>query len=490
MQKDDRLLARIGRRSGATLIACWCLGSAVAVRAGVRIPEVLGDHMVVQQNADVTLWGWANVGRSVEVETSWGEKAAANVEADGSWKLKVRTPAAHPLSEGLHPETITLTMPEENVIQLTDVLVGEVWLCSGQSNMEMMLRPGYPPGWNGWDGEAFWKDEESKKSDRPYLRVFDVEKTSANVPQDDVKGFLPAKGIQPKDAQGFIRGRQRGWQPSTASTAEYFSAVAYYFGSALADNLQVPVGLITSDVGGMPIQSFMRGGDFYNGMINPLFPMTLRGVIWYQGESNVGGPAGAYAALFKGMIVDWRRRFGDEAMPFYYVQIAPYGTDPAEAQLREDQASVLSLDHTGMAVIGDISDPTHIHPKNKRDVGWRLARQALRKTYGRTEVVADGPVFDSVEALDGKLRVKFSHAGDGLVSCDGKPIRCFAVAGPDGNFVPADAGIVDGSVVVVSSTVVPHPSELRFGWGPSDQPNLGSKTGLPVAQFRSVVPSR
>lgn len=447
---------------------------------------MLSDHMVLQQNAEIALWGWSSVGNKVEIETTWGENANTQAAADGSWRVKIKTPAAHPLSEGLHPETITITMPKENTIQIRDVLIGEVWLCSGQSNMEMMLKPGYPPGWSEWYGEQFWKDNESKKSDRPFIRVYDVEKTRAQMPQSDVKGFLPSKGIQPKDAHGFIVDPRRGWQACTSETADDFSAVAYYFGAALADKLQVPIGLITSDVGGMPIQTFSKGGDFYNGMIAPFFPMTLRGVIWYQGESNVGNPPGVYAKMFKAMIEDWRLQFNNPNMPFYFVQIAPFGSSPDAARLREEQASALSLKNTGMTVINDVSDTTCIHPKDKRDVGQRLAWQALQKAYGQSDVIADGPTFQSAKFQDGKIHVTFSDQGPGLVSRDGNALTCFTVAGADGRFVPATAEIV-GADVVVSCPVVPQPLVIRFAWGASDAPNLASKNGLPAAQFESSL---
>lgn len=468
----------------AFLVLGWI--TAQPALGSVRLPDVLSDHMVLQENAEVGLWGWASVGNVVDVQTSWGARAETTADHDGAWKVRIRTPRAHALAEGLHPETLTITMPQENTIQITDVLIGEVWLCSGQSNMEMMLRPGYPPGWNSWYGEEYWAGQESLKSDRPYLRVYDVEKTAAPSPQADVKGFLPSKGIQPEDAHGLIRGRKRGWQACTPVTAPDFSAVAYYFGSALAEKLQVPVGLITSDVGGTKIQLWMKGGEFYNGMIAPFFPMTLKGVIWYQGESNVGDAPGSYAGRFKEMIHQWREGFHDDTLPFYFVQIAPFGKSPAAGNLREDQAAALELKNTGMAVVSDVGDPTCIHPKDKRDVGQRLALQALRKTYGRTEVIADGPAFETLHRQGGKIDVQFRNEDGGLVSRDGKSLTCFSVAGADGRFIPESADI-KGADVVVSCAGVTDPRELRFAWGSADQPNLMSKDGLPVSQFQAPI---
>jgi sialate O-acetylesterase len=463
-----------------------CAGLFSSSRASVRLPEVLGDHMVLQQNTVVTLWGWSSVGNEIDVTTSWGEKATAHAAPDGAWNVQIKTPAAQPLSKGLHPETITIAMPGENVIQIRDVLIGEVWLCSGQSNMEMMLQSCYPPGWSGWYGEAHWK-EESKKADRPYLRDFEVEKTAAQAPQTDVKGILPSKGLYAPDAAGFLPEPRRGWQVCTPETAGYFSAVAYYFGSMLAEKLQVPVGLITTDVGGTPIEDWGSGGKYYNGMIAPFFPMTLRGAIWYQGESNVGESPGVYASLFSAMIRDWRKNFHEDDLPFYFVQIAPYanGSGDGSARLREEQASALALKNTGMVVTNDVGDPNNIHPKDKRDVGWRLASQALRKTYGQTDAIADGPTFDSLLLQDGKIHVRFHDVGGGLTSRDGQPLTCFTVVGVDGKSASAPAEIAGDEVVI--SSPVPNPAEVRFAWGASDQPNLMSKDGLPAAQFRAPV---
>jgi sialate O-acetylesterase len=224
----------------------------------------------------------------------------------------------------------------------------------------------------------------------------------------------------------------------------------------------------------------------YNGMIAPLTPMTIQGVIWYQGESNVGRPY--YSRLFRTMIADWRRAFERADMPFYFVQIAPlyYNRFAQVAELREAQAEALQLKNTGMALSLDVSYPGNIHPNNKREVGRRLAWQALAKTYGHTEITADGPTPESTAAQGGRLRIVFRDVGGGLISRDGKPLTCFEIAGKNGTFVRAEA-VIDGNAVVVFSAAVAQPKAVRFAWGEADVPNLASRNGLPVAQFRASV---
>jgi len=494
-----------------TKLHSWMLAALTTgmVHATVRLPEVLGDHMVLQQQTDVPLWGWAFAGETVLIETSWGAKTQAKADAQGTWRVTVKTPAAQSLAKGLHPEHITFTVPNENTLQIKDILIGEVWLCSGQSNMDMLLRPGYPPGWCAWYGEASWQ-EESAKAERPGLRLFDVAKRAASTPQADCTGILPSMMPQPKDANGLIPEARRGWQACSRDTAPNFHAVPYYFGAALQEKLGVPVGLLTPIMGGTAIECWMSvealrsvpsyansttttinpfaasPACLFNGMIAPLTPMRIQGALWYQGESNVGNPH--YAGLFQSLIADWRKAFDREDMPFYFVQIAPYrsgrGTQPAE--LREAQAEALQMKHTGMAVSLDVSDVTNIHPKNKRDIGRRLAWQALAKTYGHSDIIADGPTPESLAAKDGKLHIVFRDVGGGLVSRDGKPLTCFEIAVENGKFVRADA-VIDGDTVVVSSADVAKPAAVRFAWGEADVPNLMSRNGLPVAQFKAML---
>ena len=484
----------------AAALLCGIVATPRAL-ADVRLPEVLGDHLVLQQDSEVTLWGWACTGEPVNIETSWGVKCQVRGDAQGQWRVKIKTPHASPLDKGLHPEHITFTVPGENMAQIKDILIGEVWLCSGQSNMLMPLKPGYPEGWCAWFGESSWP-EESKHAERPGLRVFNLENAGAPVPQADCKSNLSAHMMQPKDAAGLIPDLKRGWQPCTAATAPDFSAVAYYFGAALSEKLNVPVGVITCSVGGTGIKSWMcektlpapatRSGRnapsiYFNGMIAPLTPMKIKGIIWYQGESDVR-MGSQYGPLFQTMITDWRKQFDSADLPFYFVQIAPFHHRLAGAagDLRAAQASALQLKNTGMAVISDVSDVSNIHPKAKREVGRRLAFQALNKTYDCKEIAADGPVFKSAALKEGKIHIAFDHLGGGLVARDGKPLTCFEVAGADGIFAPAVAAIL-GDEVVVSLPAALTPRTLRFGWGEADTPNLMGKTGMPARQFQAPV---
>jgi len=490
----DSLKARCLGVATFALLAASPLANAVEATnvKDVRLPKLLTDHMVLQQNAEVTLWGWTTAtGATVDIETSWGAKAQARSDSKGEWRARLKTPAARTLDKGLHPETITFTSGNKVVLQ--DILIGEVWLCSGQSNMEMYA---------GWDpplqpgivcGDDSWNHGESAKADRPGLRFMDVANTMAQTPQSDCRGG-PDTPV---------------WTRSTATSAGHFSAAGYFFAACLQEKLNVPVGMISADWGGTlaeawtSLEALHALPDFakavsstgnpstpavlFNGMIAPLTPMTIRGVIWYQGEANTQRPA-QYATLFPALIQDWRRAFGNPDMPFYFAQIAPctgyqhLGTLPAE--LREAQEAAFKLPHTGMAVNTDTTNVSEGHPRNKRAVGQRLAAQALAKTYGFKDVVADGPCFKSLKVQGDTLHVGFTGTGGGLVTRDGAPPTCFEIAAAEGNFVPAKAELV-GEEVVVSSSAVKSPVAVRFSWGAADVSNLMGKSGLPASQFRA-----
>ena len=473
--------------------------------------------MVLQQNSEVTLWGWAYEGETVVIETSWGVKTQVVADARGEWRIKVKTPAACPLDQGFHPEEITFTVPDENMVQIKDVLIGEVWLCSGQSNMTMMLGPDYPTGHNGWYGDKFWQ-EESRKTDRPAIRVFNVEKTARAVPQDDCKAVLPDHITLPKNTAGLTPDLRTGWQICLHETAPFISAVAYYFAVRLQEKLNVPVGLVTSDVGGSPIEAWISldalhqlpacaqttnkvhrlgAAALFNGMIAPLTSMTFRGAIWYQGESNVGSSGTNYAPLLKTLIADWRGRF-DKNLPFGIVQLANYGdapTDTKAALVREAQAAVAAeVPDMGLAVAIDLGE-VRIHPPDKRDVANRLALWARAKIYGETNLVYQSPHYQSHFVEAGKILVRFDTGGSSLMvgklneSGSVKPtpkdkLQWFEIAGGDGKFVAADA-VVDGDSVVITSPEVSAPTAVRYAWATNPQGcNLYNEAGLPAAPFR------
>ena len=503
-------------------IVAWLalVGVILPAHADVRLPAALGDHMVLQQNCEVTLWGWAYEGETVIVETSWGVKTQVVAEAHGEWRVKVKTPAARPLNQGLHPEEITFTVPDENMVQIKDILIGEVWLCSGQSNMTMMLGPDYPEGHNGWYGDKFWR-EESRKTDRPAIRVFNVEKTARAVPQDDCKAVLPDHITMPKNAAGLAPDLRTGWQICSHDSAPYVSAVAYYFAVRLQEKLNVPVGLVTSDVGGSPIEAWIsldalhrlpeyaqatnkvhRLGPaaLFNGMIAPLTPMTVRGVIWYQGESNVRSSSTNYADLLKTLIADWRGQFSQN-LSFGIVQLANYGdssTDTKAALVREAQAEVAAaVPDAGLAVAIDLGE-VRIHPPDKRDVANRLALWARAKIYGETDLVYQSPSYQSHTVEAGKIRVRFDTGGSPIMvgkmddfgsvkPTPNEKLRWFEIAGADGQFVPADA-VIDGDSVLVSSPEVCKPTSVRYAWSTNPQGcNLYNQAGLPACPFSTDV---
>ncbi len=444
---------------------------AAAARADVRLPSVIGENMVLQQKQTAILWGWADKGEKVTVSLE-GNTAEATADSAGRWRVEIQPPAAG--------GPYTLTLEGANTITLSNVMVGEVWICSGQSNMEF----GVASAINGQD--------EIAAADYPNIRLFTVAKKIADKPQDDCVGT---------------------WTPCTPQTVPRFSAVAYFFGRQLHKELHVPVGLINTSWGGTVAEAWTSRGTLesdadyseilqraatfnernpnqasvlYNGMIKPLVPLAIRGAIWYQGEANVGR-AEQYAKLFPAMITDWRTSWGQGDFPFLFVQLAPfrYGrSDPAEcAELWEAQFKTLTLPGTGMAVTTDIGDIKDIHPKNKQEVGRRLALWALGNTYGK-ELVYSGPLYDSIKVEGEKIRISFKHTGGGLKSADDKPLTDFTIASEEGEFVEATATI-DGDTVVVHSDQVAEPAHVRFGWTDTAEPNLVNDAGLPASPFRT-----
>jgi len=448
-------------------------------RADVRLPKIFSDHMVLQQQCHAPVWGWADPGEKITV-TLGETKATATADQDGRWKTTIATPPAG----GPH----TLAVAGNNTITLKDVLIGEVWVASGQSNMEWSLLRSLNP------------KEEIAAAKYPKIRLFHVQRQTSPTELNDLGA--PAAG------------GKNAWKECSPENVPHFSAVAYFFARKLHKELGVPVGVINTSWGGTVAEAWTsREGlathkDFepilerakrwqkgrpnqasalYNAMIKPLVPYAIAGAIWYQGESN-RGRAVQYGKLFPAMIADWRKQWARGDFPFLFVQLAPfhYGNPQGGtlAELWDAQFKTLkNVKNTGMAVTTDIGNVRDIHPKNKQEVGRRLALWALKLEYGKS-VVPSGPLYKSHKVEGDKVRISFDHTGGGLVAKDGKPLSHFTIAGTDKNFVPAQAKI-DGDSVVVWSDEVKEPIAVRFAWRNDAEPNFFNKEGLPASPFRT-----
>ncbi|SFV11668.1 sialate O-acetylesterase [Pseudoduganella namucuonensis] len=447
------------------------LSLSSVVHAAVRLPAVLSDHAVLQRGERVPVWGWADPGEEVNVRFG-AQNKRARAGADGRWRVDLD------LSKGQPAATSVSVRGKANEIVIQDVLVGEVWLGAGQSNMEKPLgeRQGQLPTFNA--------QEEIAAASHPELRLFKVARKKSSQPGADVEGK---------------------WERCSPASIEAikFSAAAYFFGRRLHQELKTPVGMIDASWGGTRIEPWTPGSGqdavLFNGMVAGLAPSAIKGVLWYQGESNVadGEDAGLYVGKMEALVGEWRRHWGIE-FPFYYTQLAPhlYHTvrratviDPQTLpRMWEAQADALRIPGTGMIGTNDLTDDlADIHPRDKKSIGLRLANLALARTYGRAEIVASGPVFRAL-AVDGARAVlSFDHA-DGLAARDGKPLGWFDIAGADGRYHAGTAEIRDGKVVVTSPKVA-APVAVRFGWDEAAQPNLVNRAGLPAMPFRSQRPA-
>ena len=409
--------------------------------------------MVLQRDMPLKIWGWAEADEEITVEL--GEnKESTKTDADGNWQVALPAMKA----DG---KTYQLTVSGKNTIVLEDILIGEVWLGSGQSNMQWAL--------NNTDGGK----EAAAAANLPKIRLFYVPRVTANAPAKDVKA---------------------AWDICAPGPAGGFSAVLFYMGERLHKELDVPIGLIHSSWGGSLIEPWIpasKGGTagMYNAMIAPIHPFPLRGIIWYQGESNVLSKKDGmkYFDKKKALIESWREAWGHD-FSFYFVQIAPWQGRYAPGELPalwEAQAATMNLPKTGMAVITDLVDNIKdIHPRKKLPVGNRLAFWALAKDYGKKDVVFSGPLYKSSKVEEAKIIVSFSHTDGGLKSRDEKPLNEFEIAGEDGKFFAAEATI-EGETVVVQSKEVAAPTQARFGWRNEANPNLMNGKGLPASPFRT-----
>jgi sialate O-acetylesterase len=431
----------------------------------ITMPHFFSDHMVLQRERPLPIWGWAGPGRWVKV-TFDQQPYMAVADAQGRWSVTL------PPQQAGGPHTINVA----DAITIGDIMIGDVWVCAGQSNIEKPIgpHPGQKPCLN-WE-------KEIAAADYPQIRLLEVPPTPASEPAADVQGkWLPCS------PQNIVIKRGGGCG---------YSACAYFFGRELHKELKVPIGLIAASVSGTRCEPWTPEQDpscadkpvWYNGMIAPLVPLAIRGAIWYQGESNVGDGMG-YAAKMKTLIAGWRQAWGQGDFPFYFVQLPNYrcGGDSL-ARLREAQTATLGVPNTGMAVTIDIGSYPDCHCPDKQDVGKRLALLALAKTYGRKDLVCSGPVYRSMQVEGDAIRLRFDNSGHGLATRDGaKDVTCFEIAGADQKFVAARARI-EGDSVLVFSPAVHQPAAVRFAWDEQAVPNLMNKEGLPVSTFRTNPP--
>ena len=450
--------------------------SANQVSADIKLPAVFCDNMVMQQQTEAAIWGKAGKNSTVKVTTSWNNKSySAKASAEGNWKLKVTTPQAGGPYE--------ITISDGKPMKLKNVLIGEVWVCSGQSNMEMPTKGfGNQPVTGSSDAIAL--------SSNPNIRLFTVKRASNLEAQDDFTG---------------------DWKLCEPEAVGNFSATAYFFGRMVQQALKVPVGLICTSWSGTRIEPWMSESGFknfdwvklpekkpvenlsvqtptvlFNAMVNPMVGYGIRGAIWYQGESNRKEPQ-EYQKLLPGLIENWRSVWGIGDFPFYYVQIAPFDNKTnglSSAYLREAQLKAsTALPNIGMACIMDAGEKECIHPANKEAAGKRLALLALAQAYGIKGIACQSPVLKEMKIADGVAKLTFDRAPLGLTSY-GKDLKCFEVAGADKQFYPAEASI-SGSNITVKSTSVAEPVAVRYAFKDFIVGDLFSTEGLPVSSFRT-----
>jgi sialate O-acetylesterase len=460
--------------------------TASSVSATVKLPKIFSDNMVLQRGRPIVIWGWADPGERIRIKLNRQDKVFF-AEKDGKWKVI------------LLPERCggpyELLISGKNIIQLKDVMIGDVWVTAGQSNMLFAVR------------KSLNADIEMASANYPAIRQFKMDNAESIQPLDDYKN---AK-----------------WKVCTPKTAGDFTAVGYFFAREIYKDLNVPIGIINISRGGTNIESwisvdaFERSSEFnellasmeniitdsllsplgkpkinnypgllFNGMINPIVTLPIKGVLWYQGEANIGR-AYEYRKAFTLLINDWRERWGQGDFPFYFAQLSSYkgnnGTSNSGsmwAELRESQTEALSLPNTGMAVTIDIGEPDDIHPRNKQDVGKRLAAIALHNAYGK-QVAWNGPQFKLMTVANDKVRISFNYVEGGLKVKNEMVLAGFEIAGSDGHFFPAEATI-SGNEVIVKSEYVKIPAAVRYAWADNCiHANLYNAEGFPAAPFRT-----
>lgn len=456
----------------------------------ITLPKILGHNMVLQQKKKVDVWGTASPNEKISVSFA-GQNKNTVANKSGNWSVKL-----NPMKASFEPQDMTIM--GSNTIILKNILVGEVWLCSGQSNMEYAMRK--------------YSDYQTKT--KGYHPPEDDLNTANNT---NIRIFLNRRKYMDTSPEHL------GWDAAMGKPLVDFSAVGYYFAKDLYAKLHVPIGMISAAVPGSRIEPWIQAskmeiepklrngqvldklstndggsGKFYDTMIQPLIPYTMKGILWYQGESNCFlNEDIRYAYKLKTLIQSWRNDWNDKKLAFYFVQIAPYNYSTSKdkpltveslPEFWESQALNLQLKNTELATITDLTDTiTELHPGYKWEVGRRLSLIAANKAYGDKNVVYSGPVYQKMKIAGNTIEVTFSNTGSGLASRDGKPLTLFSIAGADGKFVKAKAEINDNKVMI-SAPEVQHPYYVRFGWNEAAQSNFINKEGLPAVPFRSDNP--
>ncbi|MFT5640118.1 MAG: sialate O-acetylesterase [Cyclobacteriaceae bacterium] len=453
--------------------------------AQITLPAIISSNMVLQRNTTVKIWGWANSNETIVLHASWAEDAIkSKTDKNGKWQIDIVT-----TNSKEHQWIKINAKSSKNEVYLENILFGEVWLCSGQSNMQQPVK-----GYNGQP--TFGSMEAIMNAKNQNLRFFTVGRVGAETPQDDLEKHTP-------------------WQEASSSSVADFSAVAYFFGMQLQKTLDVPVGLIHTSWGASAVQSWMSDEslkeyqivDFtgldavkkgnkvptalFNAMLSPLIPYTIKGAIWYQGEANRKEPE-KYQSLFPAMVSDWRQRWGIGNFPFYFAQIAPFtyqnnqaiSSEQNSAYMRQAQQDCVDLiPNSGIAITTDLGNPLFIHPPRKKEVANRLLYNALNQTYGIKAIDGKSPRFDSLIVKNQSILLYFKNAETGLFASG--ELSEFEIAGDDRVFHPATAIIVKRMQVLVSNENVPNPVAVRYAWRNYVQGSLYDTNLLPASSFRT-----
>ena len=439
--------------------------------------NLFSDNMVLQRNSNVNIWGKSNPNQKVTVYSSWNNKSVkTNSNNNGEWILKIETNDYN----GPHKLTISTN---NDLVEINNILLGEVWFASGQSNMEMTL--------NGYLNEPIFGSQDLiANANNSQIRLLTIERNYSSVPLDNFNGI---------------------WKESNPESVRYFSAVAYSFAKYITESLDIPVGIIVTAWGGTPAEAWSKKsfldeafepgiiinnsiekfeeynpGYLFNAMLKPLIPFTVRGGIWYQGENN-RERAKHYSKLMQVMVDSWRSEWGQGDFPFYFVQIAPFSynnpNESSSAELRDAQLdAVKNIKNSGMVSTVDIGDLNSIHPPEKIKVGNRLAYWALNKTYGFESITPSGPIVKSAKKEGSSVKINFDYAQNGFYNFNG-PLKDFELAGDDDQYYTATAEI-SGRSIIVESDNVPVPTKVRYGWKNYFEATLFNLEGLPASSFQ------